>query len=157
MHFACFSLFFFNFHRRKLTVAVIFSFFLPSPKELSPACKIQKPFPKHHSYCFPRQQILYRQRHTRNGKREFQTPLQNTGLLKDLQELYFNLVLICLRVYLFRGGGELADICFLNIQWHRFIFPPQYLLAKSRPLLLTKIENQFDYSIVNRLLGVLQL
>lgn len=103
---------------------LLFSPFFPLAKGIISRLQDTKSFPKHHSYCFPRQQILYGQRHIRSGKREFWTPLQNTALLKDLQELYFNLLLTCLRVYLFGGGGERADIGFLNIQWSRYIFPP---------------------------------
>lgn len=70
--------------------------------------------------------------------------------------MYFDLLLVYLRVYLL-GGGEFADVCFLNIQMTmlQLRFRSKYLLTKDSPSLLTEIDNQFDYSIVNRLLWVL--
>lgn len=70
--------------------------------------------------------------------------------------MYFDLLLVCLRVYLL-GGGEFADICLLNTQMTmlQLCFRSKYLLTKDSPPLPTEMDNQFDYSVVNRLLWVL--
>lgn len=73
--------------------------------------------------------------------------------------MYFNLLLICLRVYLLKWEEGNLLTFFLNIQMSvlQLRFHSKYLLTKDSPPLLTEIDNQFDYSIVNRLLWVLRL
>lgn len=62
--------------------------------------------------------------------------------VKDLQEMHFNLLLICLRVCLFiQGGGELADICFWTIQWHGFIFPPNICWPNPAPCCCPRLRS----------------
>lgn len=85
--------------------------------------------------------------------------LKKITLLNNSQQMYFNLLLICLRVYLLKWEEGNLLTFFLNIQMSvlQLRFHSKYLLTKDSPPLLTEIDNQFDYSIVNRLLWVLRL
>lgn len=101
MHFPRSSLFFLNFHGRKLPVAVLFFLFFPSPQELSHKILFQSTTAADNRHFIDKDTLWV-------GKENSEPQFPSThSTVKDLQEMYFNLLLICLRVCLFRGEGNL--------------------------------------------------